>query len=64
MSHGKDAGSISLFKRAFRFGLRMRFEKSVDAIVEKKCWKLDLHMSKPSKKLQKHSVIFASSRER
>lgn len=33
MSHGKDAGSISLFKRAFRFGLRMRFEKSVDAIV-------------------------------
>lgn len=33
MSRGKDAGSISLFKRAFRFGLRMRFEKSVDAIV-------------------------------
>ncbi len=33
MSRGKDAGSISLFKRAFRFGLGMRFEKSVDAIV-------------------------------
>lgn len=33
MSVGKDAGSISLFKRAFRFGLRMRFEKSVDSIV-------------------------------
>lgn len=33
MSNGKDAGSISLFKRAFRFGLRMRFDKPVDAIV-------------------------------
>lgn len=33
MSCGKDASSINLFKRAFRFGLRMRFEKSIDAIV-------------------------------
>lgn len=33
MSRGKDISSINLFKRAFRFGLRMRFEKSVDSIV-------------------------------
>lgn len=45
MSHGKDAGSISLFKRAFRFGLRMRFEKNQSMqLYEKKCWKLGSHV--------------------
>lgn len=33
MSAGKDAGSVALFKRAFRFAMRLRFDKSVDSII-------------------------------